>query len=28
MERELIGYAQSPGFTVEGLTKLWQGLRG
>jgi regulator of RNase E activity RraA len=28
MERELISYAQSPGFTVEGLTALWRRLRG
>jgi 4-hydroxy-4-methyl-2-oxoglutarate aldolase len=28
MERELIGYAQSPSFTVEGLTALWRRLRG
>jgi len=28
MERELISYAQSPGFNVEGLKALWQRLRG
>ena len=28
MERELISYAQSDGFTVEGLTALWRRLRG
>ncbi len=28
MERELIAYAQSPGFTVEGLIALWRRLRG
>jgi regulator of RNase E activity RraA len=28
MERELIDYAQSPGFTVEGLTAHWRRLRG
>ncbi len=28
MERELISYAQSPGFTREGLVELWNRLRG